>query len=120
MKAQRLMLLSQVNGATITRADLSLDDGLRLASELFDAAGFLEHEKVELYCLESGVRLSCAIRTGASAAELEVGGAAAHLLRPGAKVTISTWAWLKEKQALKHEPRLLHVDDDNKLRSPDR
>lgn len=115
MKAQRLMLLSQLHGVTVTRADFALDDGIRLATEIFDAAEFVPHEKVEIYCLESGARLSCAIRTGASAGELEVGGAAAHLLKPGAKVVISTWGWLKGKQALKHEPRLMNLDEDNRL-----
>ncbi|MGV3621890.1 MAG: aspartate 1-decarboxylase [Archangium sp.] len=115
MKAQRLMLLSQLHGVTITRADLALDDGLKLSPQLFDAAEFLEHEKVEVYCLESGARLSCSVKRHTSAGELEVGGAAAQLLKPGAKVVMSTWTWLKEKQALKHEPRLLHVDDDNAL-----
>lgn len=114
------MLLAQLHGLTVTRADLALDDGLKLAPQLFDIAGFLEHEKVEVYCLESGARLSCSVKRHASAGELEVGGAAAHLLKPGAKVVIAAWGWLKEKQALKHEPRLLHVDEDNELRSPDR
>lgn len=114
------MLLAQLHGVTITRADLALDDGLKLAANLFEAAELLEHEKVDVYCLESGARLSCTITRHASAGELEVGGAAAQLLKPGAKVVISTWGWLKGKQALKHQPRLLHVDDDNTLKSTDR
>ena len=111
MKAQRLMLLSQVHGVTVARADFSLDDGVVLSAELFDAAGFTEHEKVEVYCLESGARLSCGVRSGDGARdEVEVGGAAAHLLKPGAKVVISAWGWLKGKQAAKHQPTLVRVD----------
>lgn len=114
------MLLAQLHGVTVTRAELSLADGLKLAPQLFDAAGLLEHEKVEVYCLESGARLSCSVKRHTSAGELEVGGAAAQLLKPGARVVIAAWGWLKEKQALKHEPRLLHVDDENAVRWPDR
>lgn len=113
MKAQRLMLLSQVHGATVTRADFELDDGVRLAAELFERAGFVEHEKVEIYCLESGTRLSCAIHGDAPRGDVVVGGAAAHLLKPGAKLVIASWGWLKGKQALKHEPRVVRVDGDN-------
>lgn len=111
MKAQRLMLLSQVHGVTVARADFSLDDGVVMNAELLEAAGFVEYEKVELSCLESGARLSCAVRGGDCAREdVEVGGAAAHLLKPGAKLIISAFGWLKSKQAAKHRPTLVRVD----------
>ncbi len=111
MKAQRLMLLAQVHGVTVARADFSLDDGVALDAGLFESAGFAEHEKVEVYCLESGARLSCAVRSvECEKGEAEIGGAAAHLLKPGAKLVISSWGWLKAKQAAKHEPTLVRVD----------
>lgn len=113
MKAQRLVLLGQVHGATITRADVDATDGVRLPDALFDAAGFAAHEKVEVYCLESGTRLGCEAVAGAKPGELEVGGAAALLLKPGARVVIAAWGWVKGKQAIKHEPVVVRVDDDN-------
>lgn len=112
MKAQRLMLLSQVHGATVARADFALDDGVVLNAGLLESAGFVEHEKVDVYCLESGARLSCAVRSGDCARdEVEVGGAAAHLLKPGAKLIISAFGWLKSKQAAKHRPTQVRVDE---------
>lgn len=112
MKAQRLMLLGQVHGVTVARADFSLDDGVTVAASLVEEAGFVEHEKVEISCLETGARLSCAVRGGElERGEVEVGGAAAHLLKPGAKVVISAFGWLKGKQAAKHHPARVRVND---------
>ncbi len=116
MKAQRLVLLAELHGATLTRADLEGDDGLQLPAALLDACGFIVNEKVDVYCLESGTRLSCRVQAGAKAGDVNVGGAAAQLLHPGARVVIASWGWVKEKQALKHEPRLVRVDEGNALR----
>ncbi len=115
MKAQRLVLLSKLHGVTLTRADLDADDGLTLPAALFDAAGLTPHEKADVYCLESGCRLSCEVRRGRDA-EAWAGGAAALLLKPGARVVVAVFGWLKGKQAAKHKPLVLHVDADNALR----
>ncbi|HEY0880524.1 MAG TPA: aspartate 1-decarboxylase [Archangium sp.] len=112
MKAQRLVLLAQLHPAVVTTADFEDADGVRLDAALLDAAGLLEHEKLELYDGSTGTRLSCAVRKG-KPGELAVCGATAQLIKPGARVTLAAWGWMKEKQALKHTPRTLRLDDDN-------
>lgn len=114
MKAQRLVLLAQLHPAVVTTADFDDVDGLRLDAALVEAAGLLEHEKVELYDGSSGTRLACAVRKG-KPGELAVCGATAQLIKPGARVTLAAWGWMKEKQAAKHAPRTLRLDDDNTL-----
>ena len=64
VKALRLVLLGEVHPAVVTTVDFDDADGLRLDEVLIAAAGFLEHEKVELYESSTGSRLSLHLRRG--------------------------------------------------------
>lgn len=112
VKALRLVLLGEIHPAVVTTVDFDDLDGLRLDSALVDAAGFIEHEKVELYDSSSGTRLSLQLRRGKSG-EVALCGAAAVLIKPGSRVTIASFGWMKAKASLKHQPFIVRVDDDN-------
>jgi aspartate 1-decarboxylase len=45
-----------------------------------------------------------------------VNGAAAHLVRPGDLVIIAAYTWLPEAEARAHEPRVVFVDGQNRIR----
>ncbi len=113
MKALRLVLLGEVHPAVVTTVDFDDADGLRLDVALFTAAGFVEHEKVELYDLTTGSRLSVQLRRG-KAGEVGICGAAALLIKPGTRITIASFGWMKEKAASKHQPSIVRVDEENK------
>ena len=115
MKALRLVLLGEVHPAVVTTVYFDDVDGLRLDPELLDAAGFVEHEKVELSDLSNGTRLSARVRRGKSG-EVAPCGAAALLIKPGSRLTIASFGWMKEKAASRHEPAIVRLDDDNKVR----
>ena len=114
VKALRLVLLGEIHPAVVTTVHFDDVDGLRLDPQLIDAAGFVEHEKVELYDLSTGTRLSSPLRKGKSG-EVAPCGAAALLIKPGERLTIATFGWMKEKAASKHEPRIVRVDEDNRI-----
>ena len=107
------MLLGEIHPAVVSNVDFDDLDGLRLDSALVDAAGFIEHEKVELYDSSSGTRLSLQLRRGKSG-EVALCGAAAVLIKPGSRVTIASFGWMKPKASLKHQPLIVRVDDENK------
>ena len=113
VKALRLVLLGEVHPAVVTTVDFDELDGLRLDSALVDAAGFIEHEKVELYDTSSGTRLSLQLRRG-KAGEVALCGAAALLIKPSSRVSIASFGWMKAKASLKHQPSIVRVDDENK------
>lgn len=116
MKALRLVLLGEIHSAVVTTVDFDDVDGLRLDGELLEAAGFVEHEKVELYDLSTGSRLSCQLRRAkGGSGEVGLCGAAALLIKPGERVSIASFGWMKEKPALRHQPVVVRVDDDNRL-----
>jgi aspartate 1-decarboxylase len=114
-KSLRNVLLGTLQSAVVTRADLDGPDGVSLDSALLDAAGFVEHEKVDLVDLTNGSRLAAPVTAAArGSAEVAVGGAVAQLVRPGDLVTLSAFGWMKEKQVRKHAPRIIKVDAQNR------
>ncbi len=113
VKALRLVLLGEVHPAVVTTVDFDDADGLRLDEVLIAAAGFLEHEKVELYESSTGSRLSLQLRAG-KAGEVGLCGAAALLIKPGTRLTIASFGWMKEKAASKHQPSIVRVDEENR------
>lgn len=115
----RHVLLGTLQSVIVTRSELDGADGVFLDAELLEAAGFLEHEKLELLDVTNGSRLAAPV-TGAArgSGEVGVGGAVAQLVRPGDVVTLSAFGWMKEKPARKHAPRVVRVDAQNRLASP--
>ncbi|MDP3236715.1 MAG: aspartate 1-decarboxylase [Myxococcales bacterium] len=103
----------------MTRAELDGPDGIWLDAELLEAAGFLEHEKIELLDVTNGSRLAAPVRGAArGSGEVAASGAVAQLVRPGDVVTLSAFGWMKEKQAKKHAPLVVRVDAQNRAPRP--
>jgi aspartate 1-decarboxylase len=48
-----------------------------------------------------------------------VNGAAAHLTRPGDVIIVATFAELDDAAARRHRPRVVFVDDRNRVRDAD-
>lgn len=114
-KTLRHLLLATVHRAVVTRVEVDALDALVIDGALLDAAGILENEKGELTNLTSGARLSLAVRRSEpNGAELAVLGPAAHLMKPGDLVNVSVFGWLKDKQARKHQPTIVRVDELNR------
>lgn len=110
------MLLGAIHRAVVTHVDFEGLDGLVVDAELARAAGFLEHEKVELQDVSSGTRLACQLRYGEpGTGRVESCGAVALLIKPGDQVSLATYGWMKAKPAAKHQPRIVNVDQDNRL-----
>jgi tmRNA-binding protein len=45
-----------------------------------------------------------------------VNGAAAHLIRPGDLVIIAAYCWLDEEEARAHKPKVVFVDEHNRIK----
>ena len=96
-----------------------LDTGHPITSdeELLRAADLLPHEKVDIYDLTNGAPLSTyVIRGEAGSGVIGINGAAAHLVKPGDRVIIASYAQLATEEARSHRPRICFVDSENRLR----
>jgi aspartate 1-decarboxylase len=109
-------LLGKVHRATVTRADLDYVGSITIDVALMEAAGFLENEKVEIYDVTNGARLSTYIIPGPrGSGEVGINGAAAHLVKPGDLVILATYGWMSLQEAALHRPRVVHVDAKNRI-----
>lgn len=112
----RHFLLGKIHRATVTRADLDYVGSITLDPLLMEAAGFLENEKVDIYDVTNGSRLSTYVIPGAAGSgEVGINGAAAHLVRQGDLVIIAAYGWMTAEEAGISAPRVVFVDERNRV-----
>ncbi|HEX3772274.1 MAG TPA: aspartate 1-decarboxylase, partial [Polyangiaceae bacterium] len=112
----RHFMLGKVHRATVTRADIDYVGSITIDEDLIDAAGFLENEKVDIYDVTNGARLSTYVIPGRrGSGEIGINGAAAHLVRQGDLVIIANYGWMSEAEAAERRPKVVHVDGKNQI-----
>jgi len=110
------MLLGKVHRATVTRADVDYVGSITMDVTLVEAAGFLENERIDIYDVTNGARLSTYVIPGVrDSGEIGINGAAAHLVRPGDLIILAAYGWLTADEAASHRPRFVHVDGKNRI-----
>jgi aspartate 1-decarboxylase len=113
---RRTLLKSKIHRATVTQADLDYVGSITIDPDLLEAADVLVHERVEIYNITSGDRFATyAIPGERGAGEICINGAAAHKAGPGDLVIIASYAEYDEAELAEHEPKLVFVDDDNRI-----
>ncbi|HID20853.1 MAG TPA: aspartate 1-decarboxylase [Planctomycetaceae bacterium] len=112
----RTLLKSKIHRARVTEADLHYKGSLTIDQELMDAADILEYEQVEIYDITNGARLSTyAIAGPPGSGTICVNGAAAHLVKPGDLIIIASYAQYDADEVVHHHPRILLVDEQNRV-----
>jgi aspartate 1-decarboxylase len=112
----RHFLLGKVHRAKVTRADLDYVGSITIDVDLIEAAGFLENEKVDIYDVTNGARLSTYVIPGVrGSGEVGINGAAAHLVQKGDLVIIAAYGWMTAAEAADHRPNVVHVDEKNRI-----
>ena len=114
----RHFLLGKIHRATVTRADLDYVGSITIDPLLIEAAGFLEGEKVDIYDVTNGSRLATYVIPGVpGSGEVGINGAAAHLVTKGDLVIIANYGWMTEAENLEREPKVVFVDEKNRITS---
>ena len=112
----RHFLLGKIHRATVTRADLHYVGSITIDPDLVEAAGFLENEKIDIYDVTNGARLSTYVIPGErGSGEIGINGAAAHLVKPGDLVILASYGWMTEEEAATRRPRVVMVDGQNRI-----
>ena len=110
------MLKGKIHRATVTEADLNYIGSLTLDEDLMDAAGLKEFEKIQVLDITNGNRLETYIIKGKrGTGEVCINGAAAHLIKKGDLVIIVAYCQLTEDELLRHKPKIINVDNENKV-----
>ena len=110
------MLKSKIHRATVTQADVDYVGSITIDEELMINSGILEYEKVQVADVENGNRFETYVIAGdKGSGVICVNGAAAHKVNIGDKVIIMSYAQMTEEEAKKNPPKVVFVDDDNKI-----
>ena len=113
---RRTLLKSKIHRARVTEADLHYEGSITIDEDLLDAANIVEFERVEIYNVTRGTRLSTyAIPGDAGSGAICINGAAAHLVEPDDIVIICSYAEFKESQISAHRATVVHVDETNRI-----
>ena len=112
----RIMMKSKIHRATVTQADLDYVGSVTLDSALMEAADLLEGEQVAIVDITNGARIETYVIPGErGSGVIGINGAAAHLVHPGDLVIIMSYAVLDDAEARALKPRVVHVDQDNRI-----
>lgn len=112
----RKMLKSKIHRATVTGADLHYEGSITIDLDLMEAADIIPYEAVTIWNVTNGSRLETyAIEGERGSGVICLNGAAARLVAPKDLVIIASFVNMPNEQALTHEPKLVFVDDKNRM-----
>lgn len=110
------MLKGKIHRAVVKQAELDYVGSITVDEDLMDAAGFLEYEKVQVVDIDNGNRFETYVISGERGSGLIcLNGAAARCVSVGDKVIIMAYAQMSVEEVEAHKPKVVFVDNDNKI-----
>ena len=114
----RTLLGGKIHRATVTQADLNYVGSITVDLDLLDAAGICVNEKVQIVNNNNGERLETYTIAGDRGSGVVcLNGAAARLVQKGDIVIIMSYVLLSEPEIANHEPKVVLVDEHNRIRN---
>jgi aspartate 1-decarboxylase len=110
------MLKSKIHRGRITGSDLNYVGSITIDTDLLEAADILEHELVHVLDVDNGARFETYTIAGRrGSGEITVNGAAARLVHTGDTVIVVSYAEYDERDLETYEPRVVHVNAENRI-----
>jgi len=110
---------SKIHRAVVTEADLNYEGSVTVDADLLDAADILPNEQVQVLNVMNGERFDTyAIRGPRGSGVVCLNGPAARLAHVGDLVIILTYAAMEREELLRHQPKVVFVDENNRIVTP--
>jgi len=110
------VIKSKIHRATITQADLNYIGSITIDEDLMDAANLIENEKVDIFNINNGERLTTYVIKGERASgSISVNGAAARKVAVGDLIIIVAYARLDFEEAKNFKPSIIFPDENNSI-----
>ena len=110
------MLKGKIHRATVIQAELNYVGSITVDEDLLDAAGILEYEEVQIVDINNGNRFTTYTIAGERGSGMIcLNGAAARCVSTGDKIIIMSYANMTPQEAKENPPRVVFVDDENKV-----
>ena len=109
---RRRMMKSKIHRATVTGTEIDYAGSISLDSVLMERADILEWEQVAVLDVDNGARFETYAIVGGPG-QVQINGAAAHLVDKGDRVIVITYADFEEAELDSFSPAVVRVDRDN-------
>ena len=110
------MLKGKIHRATVKQAALDYVGSITIDVDLLEASGIIEYEKVQIVDVNNGARFETyAIAGERGSGMICLNGAAARCVQPNDKIIIMCYCDMDEEEANAHKPKVVFVDDENKI-----
>ncbi len=114
----RTVLKSKIHRVKVTEANLQYEGSITVDANLLEAADILPNEKVEVLNLNNGMRIETyAIEGTKGSGVVCMNGPAARAACVGDEVIILTYAIVEDKEARSINPKIIKVDERNRIKS---
>ena len=110
------VLSGKIHRATVTQADLNYVGSITVDKDLMEKAGIFEYQKVQIVDIDNGSRFETYTIAGERGSGIIcLNGAAARCVSTGDKIIIMAYGTLKAEEANNHKPKVVFVNEDNKI-----
>ena len=110
------MLKGKIHRATVKQAALDYVGSITIDVDLLEASGIIEYEKVQIVDVNNGARFETyAIAGERGSGMICLNGAASRCVQPNDKIIIMCYCDMDEEEAKAHKPKVVFVDDENKI-----
>ena len=114
---RRIMLKAKIQKLVVTETNLDYEGSLTLDESLMEAVGMIPFEQIHVYNISNGERfLTYLIKGAKNSGVVGVNGAAVHKAKVGDKLIVASYVSLDEGEIDFFMPKILLVDDDNKIK----
>lgn len=109
---QHVLLKSKIHRACVTVADVDYEGSIEIPSDLMEAAGIWEGERVLVTSASKGGRLETYAQAGEpGTGKIIMNGGAAHVIKAGERITIMAFA-ISENPVL---PKKIVCNESNEI-----
>lgn len=117
---RRVLCKSKIHGATVTDANLNYEGSVTIDGELIAAADLAPYERIQVVNLNNGSRFESYVLPGEpGSGAVHLNGAAARLGEVGDRLIIISYAHYDESEIAGHEPRVVFVNELNRITQRD-
>ena len=117
MQSMRKVLRGKIHRATVTGADLHYEGSITVDKTLMEGMDLLEWEAVQVWNVTNGERFETyALEGERDSGVMCVNGAAARKVSEGDLIIVGAFTWVEEKTARAHQPKIVMVDDENRIK----
>ncbi|MFK5855912.1 MAG: aspartate 1-decarboxylase [Bacteroidota bacterium] len=111
------VLKSKIHKAKVTMADLNYIGSIAIDENLMDATNLIENEKVSVFNITNGERLSTYVLKGERGSGIiSLNGAAARKVAINDYVIIVSYASMDFEEAKTFKPHIVFPDDNNRIK----